>query len=160
RRGRLLFAARCRSGDDRHSRTGRDRLRAALKGCSRAESPPKIITRKEFGAVHQKVVDIGFPVVKMESCCSAAKKAACEDYPTPGENIMSIKPEDFAKSGVNFALAFANTTFDGVERLALLNLAAARSVFEVSVSNLTSLLGAKDVQSFVDLQKTLSAPSI
>ncbi|HXE38914.1 MAG TPA: phasin family protein [Azonexus sp.] len=73
---------------------------------------------------------------------------------------MSIKPEDFAKSGVNFALAFANTTFDGVERLALLNLAAARSVFEVSVSNLTSLLGAKDVQSFVDLQKTLSAPSI
>ncbi|MCK7491658.1 MAG: hypothetical protein MZW92_08150 [Comamonadaceae bacterium] len=44
---------------------------------------------------------------------------------------MFNKPEDFAKSGFNFALFFANTTFDGIERLALLNLAAARSVFEV-----------------------------
>jgi len=96
----------------------------------------------------------------MELCCSAAK-GGLRRLPNPQEKtIMSIKPEDFAKSGANFALAFANTTFDGVERLALLNLAAARSVFEVSVSNLTTLLGAKDVQSFVDLQKSLSAPSI
>lgn len=73
---------------------------------------------------------------------------------------MSIKPEDFAKSGVNFALFFANTTFDGIERLALLNLAAARSVFESSLSNLTTLLGAKDVQSFVAIQKELASPSI
>jgi len=73
---------------------------------------------------------------------------------------MITKPEDFAKSGFNFALFFANTAFDGIERLALLNLAAARSVFEASMSNITTLLGAKDVQSFVSLQKSLSAPSI
>ena len=73
---------------------------------------------------------------------------------------MFTKPEDFAKSGVNFALFFANTTFDGIERLALLNLAAARSVFEASLSNLTTLLGAKDVQSFVAIQKELASPSI
>ena len=48
---------------------------------------------------------------------------------------MFTKPEDFAKSGVNFALFFANTTFVGIERLALLNLAAARSVFEASMAN-------------------------
>ena len=66
---------------------------------------------------------------------------------------MFTKPEDFTKSGLNFALFYANTTFEGIERLALLNLAAARSVFEASMSNLTTLLGAKDVQSFVAIQK-------
>ncbi len=73
---------------------------------------------------------------------------------------MMTKPEDFAKSGFNFALFFANTTFEGIERLALLNLAAARSVFEASLSNMTSLLGAKDVQSLVSIQKDISTPSI
>ena len=73
---------------------------------------------------------------------------------------MFTKPEDFTKSGFNFALFYANTTFEGIERLALLNLAAARSVFEASMSNLTTLLGAKDVQSFVAIQKELAAPSI
>ena len=73
---------------------------------------------------------------------------------------MFTKPQDFAKSGFNFALFFANTAFDGIERLALLNLAAARSMFEVSLSNIESLLGAKDVQSFVSLHKELSTPSI
>lgn len=73
---------------------------------------------------------------------------------------MFTKPEDFAKSGINFTLFFTNTAFDGIERLALLNLAAARSVFETAMSNVTALLGAKDVQSFVNLQKELATPSI
>jgi phasin family protein len=73
---------------------------------------------------------------------------------------MFTKPEDFAKSGFNFALFFANTTFDGIERLALLNLAATRSVFEATLSNVTTLLGAKDVQSLVTIQKDLAAPSL
>ncbi len=73
---------------------------------------------------------------------------------------MFTKPEDFAKSGINFTLFFTNTAFDGIERLALLNLAAARSVFETAMSNFTTLLGAKDVQSFVNLQKELATPSI
>jgi phasin family protein len=71
-----------------------------------------------------------------------------------------FKPEDFAKSGFNFALFFANTTFDGIERLALLNLAASRSVFEAAMSNFNALIGAKDVQSLVSLQKDLASPSI
>ncbi len=73
---------------------------------------------------------------------------------------MYTKPEEFAKTGVDFALFFANTAFDGVERLALLNLAAARSIFEVSLSNITTLLGAKDIQSFVALQQELAKPSL
>ena len=70
------------------------------------------------------------------------------------------KPEDFAKTGINFALFFANTTFDSIERLFLLNLAASRSVFETSMNNITTLLGAKDVQSFITLQKDLAKPSL
>ena len=31
---------------------------------------------------------------------------------------MFTKPEDFTKSGLNFALFYANTTFEGIERLA------------------------------------------
>lgn len=73
---------------------------------------------------------------------------------------MMIKPEEFAKSGFNFALFFANTAFEGAERLALLNLAAARSIFEASMSNVTAMLGAKDLNSFVNLQKGMSAPSL
>jgi phasin family protein len=73
---------------------------------------------------------------------------------------MMTTPQDFAKSGFNFGLFFANAAFEGCERLALLNLAAARSMFEASMSNITTLLGAKDVQSFVSLQKSLATPSM
>ncbi len=73
---------------------------------------------------------------------------------------MFTKPEDFAKSGFNFALFYAHTAFDGVERLALLNLAASRSVFEAAMANFTRLLGVKDVQALVSLQKELATPSI
>jgi len=73
---------------------------------------------------------------------------------------MMTKPQDFTKSTFNFALFFAKTTFEGVERMALLNLAASRSVFETVMSNMTALLGVKDVQAFVNLQKELASPSI
>ncbi len=73
---------------------------------------------------------------------------------------MMTKPAEFAKSGLDFAVFFTNTAFDGVERLALLNLAAARSVFDAAMANFNTLLGAKDVQSFVALQKELATPSI
>jgi phasin family protein len=83
-----------------------------------------------------------------------------DNHPNPRRITMITKPEEFAKSGFNFALFFANTTFDGIERLSLLNLAAARSVFESSVANMTTLMGAKDVQSFVNLQQSIASPSI
>ncbi|MCL2635904.1 MAG: phasin family protein [Betaproteobacteria bacterium] len=72
---------------------------------------------------------------------------------------MIAQSQEFAKSGFNFAQFFANATLDGIERLSLLNLAAARSVFETSAANLDTLLGAKDVQSFVNLQQSISAPN-
>ncbi|WP_234085469.1 phasin family protein [Azonexus sp. R2A61] len=73
---------------------------------------------------------------------------------------MTIKIEDFAKSGANFSLFFANTAFDGLERLALLNLAAARSAFEAYLSYVEALSGIKDVHSLVELQKVVATPSL
>jgi phasin family protein len=77
-----------------------------------------------------------------------------------GENIMTTTPLELFKPGFSFALLVANTTFDGIERLAALNLTASRSVMEVSLANFNALLGAKDVASFVSLQKELAKPSI
>ncbi|MCK6391723.1 MAG: phasin family protein [Azonexus sp.] len=73
---------------------------------------------------------------------------------------MIVKPEEFAKSSFNFALFFANTAFEGVERLTVLNLTAARSMMEAGISNLNALIGVKDIQSFVELQKGMAAPSL
>jgi phasin family protein len=80
--------------------------------------------------------------------------------PTPGEFIMTIKPQEFAKSGFDFVVFFANTAFESIERLTVLNLTAARSGFEAYAANLNALLGTKDIQSFVDLQKSIAAPTL
>lgn len=77
---------------------------------------------------------------------------------------MTINAQDFAKAGVtagiDSAVFFANTAFDSIERLAALNLNAARSLFETSFANASALFGVKDVQSFVSLQQSLAAPAI
>ena len=70
------------------------------------------------------------------------------------------KPQDFAKAGIDSISFFGNTAIDGIERIAALNLSAARSFVEASFANLSSLIGAKDIQSIVSLQKDLAAPTI
>lgn len=73
---------------------------------------------------------------------------------------MINNSQEFTKNGLNMALFFVNTAFDGIERLAILNLAASRSLFEASIGNLTALLGARDVQSFISVQKDMAKPSL
>ncbi|MCL2523895.1 MAG: phasin family protein [Betaproteobacteria bacterium] len=68
---------------------------------------------------------------------------------------MFAKPQEFTQSGLKFATFCANTTFDGIERLSLLNLETARTVFEASAANLNTLFGARDMQSFTDLQRSI-----
>lgn len=70
------------------------------------------------------------------------------------------KPQDFAKAGIDSISFFGNTAIDGIERIAALNLSAARSFIEATFANLSSVMGAKDMQSFVSLQKELAAPTI
>jgi len=74
--------------------------------------------------------------------------------------MINTKPEDIAKSGLETALFFANTAFDSIEALTVLNLNASRSLFETSYANLSALLGVKDFKSFLSLQQSLAAPTI
>ncbi len=73
---------------------------------------------------------------------------------------MNFKPQDLANAGIGSVSLLANATFDGIERLAALNLSAGRSVVEASFANVSALLGATDVQSFVNLQQKLAAPTL
>jgi phasin family protein len=76
------------------------------------------------------------------------------------EFIMINKSQDFAKANLELASFFANTTFNSIERIAALNLNATRSLFEALFDNYTTLLGAKDIQSFLKLQQELSSPAL
>ena len=70
------------------------------------------------------------------------------------------KPQDFAKAGLDSVSFFGNTAFDSIERFAALNLGTTRSFVEASFANISALFGAKDVQSFMSLQKSLAAPTL
>ena len=73
---------------------------------------------------------------------------------------MNNKPQEFAKFGLDSIVFFANTYFDSIERLAALNLSAARSFAEAAFANLSAFAGAKDVQSLITLQQSLTGPAI
>lgn len=74
---------------------------------------------------------------------------------------MYSVPEQITRAsaaGVETFVSIANTTFAGVERLAALNLNAARSFLEDSVTRTRTLLEARDMQALVSLQGELARP--
>lgn len=73
---------------------------------------------------------------------------------------MFTKSQDLFKAPTDLALFLANTTFNSIERIAALNLSAGRSFIEAAFANYTTLLGAKDVQSFIKLQQSLATPAL
>lgn len=76
---------------------------------------------------------------------------------------MSFKPEEFlnsSKASLDLAVFFSNTALASIERLTALNLNAARSILEESLAISKALLGAKDLQSFLSLQSSLTQPTI
>lgn len=62
------------------------------------------------------------------------------------------------KAGVETFMTIASATFAGAERLAALNLNAARTFIEDSAANTRALLAVKDVEALVSLQKSLAQP--
>lgn len=75
---------------------------------------------------------------------------------------MYSVPEQLAsanKARVETLATFANAAFSGTERLAALNVSAARSLLEDSVLSIRALLAAKDVQDLVSLQNMLAQPA-
>ena len=76
---------------------------------------------------------------------------------------MFATPEKLAssnKANVESFLTLANTAFASAERFAALNLNTARAFLEDGMSNVKTLLGAKDVQDLMSLQTTLAQPTV
>ena len=76
---------------------------------------------------------------------------------------MSINPEQFAaanKATVDSLLSVANTALASAERIAALNLNTARSALEEGVSNVKSVLEAKDPQAAIAAQSALAKPAV
>lgn len=64
------------------------------------------------------------------------------------------------KANAEVMVALVHTAFNGVEKIAELNLNAAREVLNASVAGTQSLMGAKDVKEAAKLQSTLAQPSL
>ncbi|HLO61337.1 MAG TPA: phasin family protein [Azonexus sp.] len=76
---------------------------------------------------------------------------------------MSINTEQFTaanKATVDSLLAVANTALASAERIAALNLNAARSALEDTASGVQSVLSAKDPQAALAAQKALAQPAV
>jgi len=79
------------------------------------------------------------------------------------EMIMYVTPEQIAatnKAGVEAILGFANSQFAAFERLSALNFNATKSAFEEGVDHAKSLLGAKDIQEFANLNTAVAQPTL
>lgn len=70
----------------------------------------------------------------------------------------SEKISNANKAGVETFVTMANAAFSGFERLAALNLNTARGLLEDSASAARALLAAKDPQTLVSLQTSLTKP--
>ena len=76
---------------------------------------------------------------------------------------MYVTPEQIAatnKAGVEAILGFANSQFAAFERLSALNFNATKSAFEEGVDHAKSLLGAKDIQEFANLNTAVAQPTL
>jgi phasin family protein len=76
---------------------------------------------------------------------------------------MYVTPEQIQssnKAGLEALLAVATTQFGAIERIFNLNTQAVKESFEDSVANARALIGAKDMQEFVNLQNAFAQPAL
>jgi phasin family protein len=76
---------------------------------------------------------------------------------------MYVTPEQIAasnKAGVEAIIGLANSQFAAFERWSTLNLNATKAAFEDSVNHTKALLGAKDVQEFINLNAAAAQPAL
>jgi phasin family protein len=76
---------------------------------------------------------------------------------------MYVTPEQIAatnKAGVEALIGFANSQFAAFERWSALNMNATRAAFEDSMNHAKALLGAKDVQEFINVNAAAAQPAL
>ena len=61
-------------------------------------------------------------------------------------NMFFSTPQESLKEHTNLAGFCINTTLDGIERVAMLNLSTARNAVEMALSSMSGMTGAKDLQ--------------
>lgn len=64
------------------------------------------------------------------------------------------------KANAEVVMAIMRTSFEGMQRLAELNMAATREFFNTSVANANTLMSAKDINDVAQINQTLSAPNL
>jgi len=64
------------------------------------------------------------------------------------------------KANVEVMTALMRTAFEGMEKLAALNMAASREFFNTSVANAQQLLSAKDAQELAKINSSISQPNV
>jgi phasin family protein len=77
--------------------------------------------------------------------------------------LMYVTPEQIAasnKAGVEGLLGLANSQFAAFERWSTLNMNATKAVFEDSMNHAKALLGAKDVQEFINVNAAAAQPAL
>ena len=76
---------------------------------------------------------------------------------------MYVTPEQIAasnKAGVEALLGLANSQFAAFERWSSLHLNATKTAFEDTMSHAKALLGAKDVQEFININAAAAQPAV
>lgn len=73
---------------------------------------------------------------------------------------VAEKLSSASQASVETLVNMANTAFGGMERLAALNLNAARTMMEDGAARTRALLEVKDVQGLVSLQTMMAQPSL
>jgi phasin family protein len=76
--------------------------------------------------------------------------------------MTQFSPEQFAagqKSHVDTCFSLTNKVFEGVEKLAILNLQAAKSIFAEAQETAHKTLSGKDPQNLLKLQNALAQPA-
>lgn len=64
------------------------------------------------------------------------------------------------KANAEIMTALMRKAFEGMQRLAELNMAATRDFFDATVSNANTLMGAKDANEIAKLNQTLAKPNL
>lgn len=70
--------------------------------------------------------------------------------------MLNTNAEYLINAGMDQVVTLAETAFDSTERLTALNLSTARSLTHASFSNMSALLGARDVQTVMSLKTALA----
>lgn len=64
------------------------------------------------------------------------------------------------KANTEVLMAMMRTSFEGLQRIADLNMAATRELFDTTISNANSLMSAKDINEAARINQSLAKPSV